>query len=275
MSWDDEDDDWENAVADTPKEMGTTWAGEDEEEGDVADGWDDEDKEEEDDGVPQPARAQVAPGEKRLTKRQIAKKRDDDERRKREAREKILSMSEEDKAKMKELERRRIEKEDLKLSSDMFGDMGDMSIALDDIETGGSGSANADNGDMAVDGEIEKFADKKPKGVNEVSLKSTDDYKKFAESLGSKVTTSVKPTLRGDTAKLVEFLKSLLTTACAPITLDDTNDLKKHFNTVYNNKAKDPSKKKKPLKKKAGGVVKLSGGGATANYGDDYNDYDF
>lgn len=279
MSWEDEDDDWENATADPPKDYGLAgvlenqWAGEDEDDDPLADGWDeDEDEDTKTEGT---ENSKVVPGEKRLTKRQIAKKREDDERRKREAREKLLAMSEEDKAKMKELERRRIEKEDLKLSSDMFGDLGELTINYNDIEDGATGNANADNADMAVSGSVDKIEAQKPKGVSDVELKTTNDYKKFAESLGGKVCGSVKPTLRGDTAKLVEFLKTLLTATDVALSLDEANDLKKHFNTVYNNKAKDPSKKKKAKKKNATGVVKMSAAGGLGNYGDDFVDYDF
>lgn len=278
MSWEDEVDDWETAGLGDDSGVVNQWAGEDEDEDALADGWDDD----EDDKKKKEEGTTVVPGAKKLTKRQLAKKKEEEEKQKREAREALENVSEEEKARMKEIERRRIEKEELKMSSDLFGDMGDMSIDIDKDPGVVNPNADADNADMAAKLDmtvLKELKKEEPKGVQDYVLKGSDDFKKFAEEVGSKVASSVNTSRRGDTQKLVDFLKIVISKSVAPMSLDEANDVKKHFNTVYNNKAKDPSKKKKAPAKK--NTVKMSGGGAYENYGsgggyhDNYDEFDF
>lgn len=278
MSWEDEDD-WENAGNDSDDAPalgdggGDKWAGEDEDDDLLAgDDWDADSDEEKD----KKKNETVVPGAKKLTKRQIAKKREEEERKLAEKQRAIDNMSEEEKAALKEKERKRIEKDQLMVASDLFGDMGELSIAVDDAVMAQTGDADADNADMAgtIDAATlkdlqEKKKEKNNKGVEDVELKTTDDFTKFAQLVGKKVAKSVNVKKRGDTKKLEEFLKIMITEVCGPMSLDECNSVKKHFNGVYNQKAKDPSKKKKPGKKTA--TVKLGRGGG---YDDPHGGYD-
>lgn len=273
MSWEDEDD-WENAGNDNGPALGDNqWAGEDEDDDLLAgEDWDvDSDEEKE-----KKKNETVVPGAKKLTKRQIAKKREEEEKVLAEKQRALDNMTEEEKAALKEAERKRIEKGQLVAASDLFGDMGDLSIAVDDAVMAQSGDADEDNCDMAavIDAKAlkelkNKEKEKSKQGVEDVELKTTEDFTKFAQMVGKKVAKSVNPKKRGDTKKLEEFLKILITEACGPMSLDECNAVKKHFNGVYNQKAKDPSKKKKPGKKTA--TVKLGRGGG---YDDPRGGYD-
>lgn len=188
-------------------------------------------------------------------------------------------MSEEELAKLKAEEIKRIERDNLKLSSDLFGDMGDLTLDVPDVAGDQSGPANADNSDMTAELDqavMEELRNDEPKGVQDYELKTKTDFSKFGTEVGTKVASSVQTSRRGDSAKLVDFLKIVITEACGPMTLDECNEVKKHFNSVYNAKAKDPSKKKKPK----GKSVKMAGGGAYDDYGSqgaygggDYDDF--
>lgn len=273
MSWEDEDD-WENAGGDdTVVSGGDQWAGEDEDEDLLAgDDWDvDSDEEKE-----KKKNETVVPGAKKLTKRQLAKKKEEEERQLAEKQRALENMTEEQKAALKEAERKRIEKGQLVAASDLFGDLGDLSIAVDDAVMAQTGDADEDNCDMAAVIDAKALSDlktkekeKNNKGVEDIELKTTDDFTKLAQMVGKKVAKSVNPKKRGDTKKLEEFLKILITEACGPMSLDECNAVKKHFNGVYNQKAKDPSKKKKAGKKTA--TVKMGRGGG---YDDPHGGYD-
>lgn len=243
----------------------------------------DADEEEGEDGD---KKEKAVPGEKKLTKRQLAKKKEEDERKLREAKEKIANLSEEDLAKLKEEEMKRIEKENIKLSSDLFGDMGDLSMDVPDTAGDQSGPANADNSDMTADLDqavMDELKNDEPKGVQDYVLKSKDDFTKFATEVGAKVAGSVQANRRGDSAKLVDFLKIIISEATGPMSLEECNEVKKHFNTVYNNKAKDPDKKDKKKAGAKGPTPKTKSAGAEGSpyedyssqgaYGDDYGDF--
>jgi len=107
--------------------------------------------------------------------------------------------------------------------------------------------------------------------VDDVKLVKQDDFNKFAQQVADKVAKSVSTKKKGDTKKLVEFLKIMCTTVTGPMDLDEANEVKKHFNKLYNTKAKDPSKKKKVK----GKTVKMSRDDAYDDRGghDDYADY--
>lgn len=268
MSWEEEEDDWGNAGnsdsdKDTKDTGGDTWAGEDEDEGTLlGDEWDAEDK-------PKEVAKTVVPGTKKLTSRQLAKKVEAEEAERARQRLAIMNMSDEDKQKMKEEERKKIERDIVKDAGDLFGDVGDLAIEEDP-------DVDVDNSDMnaTIDQDtIDACKPEEAKGVADVKLVSEDDFKKFAQQVADKVASSINSKKRGDGKKLVEFLKIMLSTATVPMDLDDCNLVKKHFNTVYNQKAKDPSKKKKKNEKK---TVKLGAGGGGGGYGaydDLYSDY--
>jgi hypothetical protein len=267
MSWEDEED-WDGPAQPVAAAVaGDRWDGEDEDEGILGDDWDaDEDAE-------KPAAQTVRPGEKKLTKRQLAKLREQKEKEARAEREREENLSPEEQAKKKEMERKRIEKEDLKLSSDLFGDMGDLSIDVNPY-----GEADADNVDMAAELDadvVEELKEKEPAGIEDYKLKYKDDFKKFATQVGQHVVGQIKPTMKGESLKLVEFMKIMLNEVMGPCSIDDANDLKKHFNKIYNEKAKDPAKKKKAGKSKP--VVKKAGSAYDdySAYNDDdmYGDY--
>jgi hypothetical protein len=269
MSWEDEDD-WENA-GNSPVEGGglsdDQWAGEDADDDLLAgDDWDAEPGEEQ-----ETKKAPVVPGAKTLTKRQLAKKKEAEEKKIAEEKQRLANMTEEEKEELRAQERRKIEKNQIQSASDLFGDMGDLSIAVDDAVANQATDPDADNADMAaeIDEESLKAMNKKeePKGVEDYPLEKMDDFKKFATEVGKKASKSVNKMRRGDSKKLEEFLKIMITEVCAGMSLEECNEVKKHFNSVYNAKAKDPSKKKKG--KKGGAALKMShGGGGYGNHGE-------
>jgi len=268
MSWEDEDDNWDNAGNSDGEDKekggntgggGDLWDGEDEDDDTLlGEDWDADDK-------PKEEGKTVVPGAKKLTKRQLAKKVEEAEAERERLRLAIVNMSDEDRKKAKEQERKKIERDIVKDAGDLFGDMGELEIE-DDVADDDNDN---DNATLSAD-TIAACSTDEPKGVEDVKLVSADDFTKFAKLVGDKVASSINTKKRGDSKKLVDFLKIIISSATASMDLDDCNTVKKHFNLVYNQKAKDPSKKKKKNTKK---TVKLGSGGGGGGYDDMYDDY--
>lgn len=276
MSWDDDNAEWDAPAKDEKVDavpvITDAWDGEDEDEDTLlGDDWDAEPKTEEEKKAP------VSTRPKALTKRQIGKKREEEER---AAAEKRLAMQKEIEVdpdalnKQKEAEKRAIEQSNLGLVGDLFGGDGYEAPEGGEFQ---NDQLDADNSDM-IGGltakELSKMKVKTDEPLDDVELKTAEDFKKFAKRVSKLVTDAGK----GSKSKerfLATFLKDLLTESMKPMKLDDCTDLKKQINVTCNQKAKDEQgKKKKAGTKKA--ALSMGGGKGKANsaydddgYGDD------
>mmetsp|Transcript_19181 Transcript_19181/g.26924 ORF Transcript_19181/g.26924 Transcript_19181/m.26924 type:complete len:277 (+) Transcript_19181:38-868(+) len=275
MSWDDEDNDWENNARsdeETTDKGGAVNAAmwDDEDASDNGEGigeeWDAEEKPKEEEKKPEPKKPAVA---KKKTIKQIAMEKEEAERAKARAAGKVHGQ-------FKELtlaERRRAEEQaDLALSADLFGN--EAPVPQD-------AKPNEDNQDMAATGPLPDVGEKKA-GIKDYVLKTEKDYQEFAKEISAKVNE------KGTQKQLLAFLKELLASSTKKMNSFDFNEVKKITNVIGNEKAKAVSNKKavKGGSKKTQLSMKNKGddwgddwggggGGRGKGKGFDSNDYDF
>lgn len=247
-------DDWDAPAAGGG--LTDKWDGEDEDEGTLlGDDWDEDPAEKE-------TETKVIPGEKKLTKRQLAKKKEEEEieaaKKRAEIRAKMSDPAEI--AKEKARVKRAIEASNQQLTADLFGGEGY------EAPEGGefvNEQLDQDNLDMQADIPIEtleKMKVKEEEPLDDVVLKTVEDYKKLGKRVAGIAAKDKKAKF------LQEFLKACIDEATLGMKLDDCTVIKKHVNVLCNKKQKDEAgKKKKANTKKA----------LNSGRGNDYDDYGY
>lgn len=270
MSW--EDDEWDAPAKETTvaDDLTDKWAGEDEDDDTLlGDDWD---------ADPEEKKAAAASGAKpvvkKLTKRQLIKKKEEEEReaaRKAMAQAKISKDDPDAARKEAAAIKAAITKSNLGLVADCFG--GDGYEAPENGEFQND-QLDQDNQDMNTDldlSEIKKIKVKTDEPLEDVVLKTIDDFKKFGERVGKLAGKDEKKQKH-----IVQFLLQALTESTKKMKLDEANLIKKHINVICSQKQKDEQGKKKKNNKKA--QLQMSNrdddyGGGGDDWGGDMDDF--
>lgn len=264
MSW--EDDEWDAPAKDVSvldNDLTDKWAGEDEDdEALLGDDWD---------ADPEEKKAATAgvPVVKKLTKRQLIKKKEEEEREAaRKAMQQAKISADDPDAARKEAAaiKAAITKSNLGLVADCFG--GDGYEAPENGEFQND-QLDQDNQDMNTDLDltaIKALKVKTDEPLEDVVLKTIDDYKKFGERVGKLAGKDEKKQ-----KQIVQFALQVLTECTKKMKLDEANMIKKHLNVICSQKQKDEQGKKKKNNKKA--QLQMSSrdddyGGGDDDYGD-------
>lgn len=271
MSWDDEDSGWQPPVAAVPTVAATSqWDGEDEDDDTAAgDAWD------------APAKVApvkvVVPGERTLTKQQAAKKRDEEEKKARLAREALAEKYKNDPemAKLtKEQQKKAQEESDLGLAMDAFGGNG-INIVPREFK---SEQLEKDNVDMAggnlaaIQKELSSLQISNP--LDNVPLRDAADYRAFGEKVANMAGKA------GNQKLLLAFLLSAIDKSTTRMKLEELNEVSRKVTAIVEAKKKSekPVKKATAASKKgtlSAGKGSSTSGSASAYADDDYYDDDY
>lgn len=221
----------------------------------------------------------VVPGERSLTKQQAAKKRDEEEKKARLAREALAEKykNDPDMAKLtKEQQKKAQEESDLGLAMDAFGGNG-IQIIPREFK---SEQLEKDNVDMAggnlasIQKELSSMQISNP--LDNVPLRDAADYKAFGEKVANMAGKA------GNQKLLLAFLLATIDKSTPRMKLEELNEISRKVTALVaaKQKAEKPVKKGATAASKkgtlsAGKGVAASGGSASAYADDDYYDEDY
>jgi hypothetical protein len=272
MPWDDEDEDpgWGKTTIHQAPPVPAVWEGEDQDEDGEGQTWDADDKPA---GSAAAGASKVVPGPRALTKRQLLAKKEEEERKARAAREAAAEAHKDDpewQKLTKEQQKKAEEAADLSLTVDAFGGSG-VVTAEREFKSPQLDKDNVDmaGGDMtALKKELDNI--KSPNPLDNVQLKTAQDYKNFAEK------TTDMALKAGDQKLILEFLTAVIDRGTKRMKLDDVAALSTKLAAILalKQKAEKPVKKPSASAKKGSLSVGKAVATGTLNYHDRDEYYD-